>query len=134
MAESSSEPQVKILIVEDDVDNRWVMARLLTGAGYTPLEACDGHEALEIAQRERPALILMDLALPRMDGWEATRRIKADPTLCGIPVLAVTALTTEDDERLARAAGVDEYVIKPVRSAKIRAIVRRYLGGGQRRP
>src|SRR5512139_4143202 len=69
----------KVLIVEDDFDNRFVMARLLTGAGYTALEASDGEEAIEIAQRERPVLILMDLALPRMDGWEATRRIKADP-------------------------------------------------------
>jgi two-component system cell cycle response regulator DivK len=108
------------------------MARMLTGAGYTPLEASDGHEALDIAQRERPAVILMDLALPRMDGWEATRRIKADPQLCAIPVLAVTALTMESDERRARAAGVDEYITKPVRSSKIRAMVRRYVAGGQR--
>lgn len=119
----------KVLIVEDDLDNRWVMARMLTVAGYIPLEAGDGYEALAIAQRERPAVILMDLALPRMDGWEATRRIKADPLLCGIPVLAVTALTLDSDERRAWAAGVAEYVTKPVRSAKIRAMVRRYVGG-----
>jgi two-component system cell cycle response regulator DivK len=123
-----------VLIVEDDLDNRWVMARMLTGAGYIALEAGDGDEALDVAKREQPAVILMDLALPRMDGWEATRRIRADPQLSGIPVLAITALTMESDERRARAAGVDEYLTKPVRSAKIRAMVRRYVGGGQRQP
>jgi two-component system, cell cycle response regulator DivK len=128
VAEKRSSAGRKILIVEDDLDNRWVIARMLTGAGYTPLEASDGHEALEIALREQPALILMDLALPRMDGWEATRRIKAEPSLCDIPVLAVTAMTMDSDERQARAAGVDEYVTKPVRSSRIRAMVRRYLG------
>lgn len=125
MADKSSR---KILIVEDDLDNRWVIARMLSGAGYTPLEASDGQEAVDIALREHPALILMDLALPRMDGWEATRRIKAEPSLCNIPVLAVTAMTMDSDERQARAAGVDEYITKPVRSARIRAMVRRYLG------
>ena len=123
-----------MLIVEDDLDNRWVMARMLTGAGYIALEAGDGDEALDVAKREQPAVILMDLALPRMDGWEATRRIRADPQLSDIPVLAITALTMESDERRARAAGVDEYLTKPVRSAKIRAMVRRYVGGGQRQP
>jgi len=123
-----------VLIVEDDLDNRWVMARMLTGAGYIALEAGDGDEALDVAKREQPAVILMDLALPRMDGWEATRRIRADPQLSDIPVLAITALTMESDERRARAAGVDEYLTKPVRSAKIRAMVRRYVGGGQRQP
>lgn len=129
MAQGRSGTGPKVLIVEDDLDNRWVMARMLTGAGYTPLEASDGQEALEIARRELPALILMDLALPRMDGWEATRRIKADPLLCSIPVLAVTALTMDSDKQRARAAGVDEYVIKPVRSSKIRDMVRRYVRG-----
>lgn len=129
MAERRIGTGQKVLVVEDDLDNRWVTVRMLTGAGYTPLEAGDGYEAIEIAKREKPALILMDLALPRLDGWEATRRIKADPTLRSIPVLALTALAMDGDEQRARAAGVDEYVTKPVRSSKIRAMIRRYLGG-----
>ncbi len=128
MAERRIGTGQKVLVVEDDLDNRWVMVRLLTGAGYTALEASDGQEAVEIARREHPALIMMDLALPRLDGWEATRQIKSDPGLATIPILAVTAMTSDRDEQRARAAGVDEYVTKPVRSSRIRAMVRRYVG------
>ena len=99
MAERRSGTGQKVLVVEDDLDNRWVMVRLLTGAGYTALEASDGQEAVDMARREHPALIMMDLALPRMDGWEATRQIKSDPALSTIPILAVTALTTDHDEQ-----------------------------------
>jgi two-component system cell cycle response regulator DivK len=119
----------KILVVEDDLDNRWIMVRLLSAAGYDTIEAEDGQAALDQARSERPDLILMDLALPRLDGWEATRRLKADPGLRHIPVVALTAFAMMGDERRAREAGCDGYITKPVRSAVIRDTVRRYVGG-----
>jgi len=118
----------KVLVVEDDIDNRWVVSRLLSIAGYTIIEAEDGQQALEKARAEKPDLILMDLALPRLDGWEATRRLKADPELRHIPVLALTAFALEGDEQKARAAGCDAYITKPVRSVTIREMVRKYAG------
>lgn len=127
-AEARPAPK-KVLLVEDDTDNRWVVARLLSVAGYAIVEAEDGQQAIEKAREEKPDLILMDLALPRLDGWEATRRLKADPELRHIPVLALTAFAMEGDEEKARAAGCDDYITKPVRSVTIRDMVRKYAGG-----
>jgi two-component system cell cycle response regulator DivK len=118
----------KVPVVEDDLDNRWIMVRLLNAAGYDVIEAEDGHQALERARAEKPDLILMDLALPRLDGWEATRRLKADAHLRHIPVLALTAFAMTGDEERAREAGCEGYITKPVRSAMIRDMVRRYVG------
>jgi two-component system cell cycle response regulator DivK len=80
-------------------------------------------------QVEHPDLILMDLALPRLDGWEATRRLKKDPQTCRIPVVALTAVAMRGDEEQARAAGCDDYLSKPARPATIRAMVKKYIGG-----
>jgi len=118
----------KLLVVEDDPDNRWVLVRTLERDGYTVLQAVDGREAIEVAKAEKPDLVLMDLALPNVDGWEATRRLKADPDLHHIPVLALTAFAMQGDAEKARAAGCDDYITKPVRSAQIRDIVRKYVG------
>ncbi|HVN84048.1 MAG TPA: response regulator [Candidatus Binatia bacterium] len=122
----SGQPK-RILVVEDDADNRRIVTKVLSVEGYTVVEATDGYEAIAKTQAERPDLILMDLALPNMDGWEATRRIKADPELKHIPVIALTAFAMRGDEEQARAAGCDDYVPKPARPMVIRAIVKKYL-------
>jgi len=119
----------KILVVEDDADNRRIVAKVLSVAGYEIVEATDGIEALAIARSVRPHLIIMDLALPNMDGWEATRQLKRDPITRNIPVVALTAVAMRGDEEQARAAGCDDYMPKPARPAAIREIVKKYTGG-----
>ncbi len=120
----------KILVVEDDTDNRRIVAKVLSVEGYEVVEATDGVQALSRVQAERPDLIIMDLALPNMDGWEATRRLKADPETRGIPVVAITAFAMRGDEEQARAAGCDDYIPKPTRPVAIREVVRKHTGGG----
>lgn len=119
----------RILVVEDDPDNRRIVAKVLSVEGYHVIEATDGIEALVQARAERPDLILMDLALPNVDGWEATRRLKSDPETRSIPVVALTAVAMRGDEEQARAAGCDDYLPKPARPAAIRAVVKKYTGG-----
>jgi two-component system cell cycle response regulator DivK len=119
----------RILVVEDDPDNRRIVAKVLSVEGYGVIEATDGIEALAQARAERPDLILMDLALPNVDGWEATRRLKSDPETRSIPVVALTAVAMRGDEEQARAAGCDDYLPKPARPAAIRAVVKKYAGG-----
>jgi len=119
----------KILVVEDDPDNRRIVAKVLSVEGYHVVEATDGIEALAQARAERPDLILMDLALPNMDGWEATRQLKGNAETRAIPVVALTAVAMRGDEEQARAAGCDDYLPKPARPAAIRAVVKKYTGG-----
>lgn len=119
----------KILVVEDDIDNRRIVAKVLSVVGYQVIEATDGVEALSQARAERPDLILMDLALPNLNGWEATRRLKGNDETRSIPVVALTAVAMRGDEEQARAAGCDDYLSKPARPAAIRALVRKYTGG-----
>jgi two-component system cell cycle response regulator DivK len=119
----------KILVVEDDTDNRRIVAKVLSVEGYRVIEATDGVEALSQARREHPDLILMDLALPNIDGWEATRQLKGDPQTRSIPVVALTAVAMRGDEEQARAAGCDDYLPKPARPVAIRAMVKKYTGG-----
>ena len=102
-----------ILVVEDQEDNRQILRDLLGSAGFRMIEAHDGEEALTVARSERPNLILMDIQLPILDGYEATRSIKRDPELKHIPVIAVTSYALSGDEERARAAGCDGYVAKP---------------------
>ena len=104
---------MRILIIEDTEDNRTILRDLFESVGYTVLEATNGEEGIASAERERPDIILMDIQLPVLDGYEATRRIKAIPALSGIPIIAVTSHALSDDERKARAAGCDDYVAKP---------------------
>jgi two-component system, cell cycle response regulator DivK len=118
-----------ILIVEDDTDNRRIVIKVLSVDGYRVIEATDGFEALEQARAQQPDLILMDLALPHLDGWEATRRLKSDPTTQSIPVVALTAVAMRGDEEQARAAGCDDYIPKPARPVAIRQVVRKHIGG-----
>jgi len=119
----------RILIVEDQEDNRSILRDLLTAAGYELIEATNGAQGVELAQRERPDLILMDIQLPIVDGYEATRRIKANAELKRIPIIAVTSYALSGDEAKARAAGCDGYVTKPFSPRQLLAKVREYLPG-----
>ena len=104
----------KILLVEDDRTNREMLARYLTLLGYGIVLALDGAEAVRLAQTEQPDLILMDMRLPVMDGWEATRRIKAGTMTRTIPVMALTAYAMDDERRRCLEAGCDAYETKPL--------------------
>lgn len=117
----------RILMVEDTEDNRQILRDLFAGTEYELLEAADGATGLAMAQAHRPDLILMDIQLPVLDGYETTRRIKADPALRGIPVIAVTSYALSDDERKARAAGCDAYIAKPFSPRLLLAKVREFL-------
>src|SRR5467141_4645989 len=117
----------RILVVEDQEDNRRILRDLLTSAGYEIIQAENGEEALAAAARERPDLILMDIQLPVLDGYEATRRIKADPALRAIPVIAVTSYALSGEEDKARAAGCDAYVTKPFSPRALLAKIREYV-------
>jgi two-component system cell cycle response regulator DivK len=120
----------RILVVEDQEDNRAILRDLLGAAGYLYLEAVTGAEGVTAAERERPDLILMDIQLPVVDGYEATRRIKANPALAGIPVIAVTSYALSGDEAKARAAGCDDYVTKPFSPRELLAKLRGFLRDG----
>lgn len=104
----------KILLVEDNEMNRDMLSRRLERKGHEVLIAVDGQAGVDMASSVSPDIILMDLSLPVMDGWEATRRIKADPATQGIPVIALTAHAMSGDEGKAREAGCDDYDTKPV--------------------
>jgi two-component system cell cycle response regulator DivK len=120
----------RILIVEDQEDNRAILRDLLSQAGYDLIEATDGGEGVDLAHKERPDLILMDIQLPVLDGYEATRRIKADAQLQAIPIIAVTSYALSGDEAKARAAGCDGYVTKPFSPRQLLAKVRQYMPSG----
>lgn len=117
-----------ILIVEDDVMMQKMSLKILRSRGYTCALAPNGREAVDLAGRIRPALILMDLSLPEMNGWEATRRLKADPELSSIPVVAITAHAMVGDRETALAAGCSECLTKPYELSDLLAIVERYIG------
>lgn len=117
----------RILIVEDNPQNRYLMSFLLEQQGYELLVAEDGAVALEMLESEVPDLILMDMQLPRIDGYEATRRIKADGRFRSIPLVALTAHSMERDEERARDAGCDEFVTKPVDADGLLALVANLL-------
>ena len=116
----------KVLIVEDVDLNRDLVVQLLEDQ-YQVIEAVNGQEGLEVAERERPDLILMDLSLPVMDGWEATRKLKAHGELRSIPVIALTAHAMVGDEEKARAAGCDDYLVKPLDEGELLAKLTRHL-------
>ena len=117
----------RILVVEDQPDNRQIIRDMLAGTDYEIIEAEDGEQALEAIAKQRPDLILMDIQLPIMDGYTATRKIKADPTLRSIPVIAVTSYALSGEEKKAREAGCDDYVPKPFSPRQLLAKIRNYL-------
>jgi len=117
----------KILVVDDAEFNRDLIVQLLVD-DYQILEAVDGQDGLNKAAAERPDLILMDLGMPVMDGWEATRRIKANPDLKHIPIIAVTSHAMVGDEIQAREAGCDDYIPKPVDENVLLKKVKKFIG------
>ena len=116
----------KVLVVEDVDFNRELIVQLLEDK-YHVIEAVNGQQGVELADRERPDLILMDLSLPVMDGWEATRRLKANDDLRSIPVIALTAHAMVGDEGKALAAGCDDYLVKPLDEDELMARIAKYL-------
>jgi two-component system cell cycle response regulator DivK len=117
----------RILVVEDHETNRRILRDLLTSAGYELIEAITGEEAVALASTYRPDLILMDIQLPGLDGYEATRRIKEIPALHHIPIIAVTSYTLSGDEQQALEAGCDAYVCKPFSPKAVLAKIREHL-------
>jgi len=117
----------RILVVEDQPDNRQIIRDMLADTGYEIAEAENGEEALAAIAKARPDLILMDIQLPIMDGYAATRRIKTDPALKSIPIIAVTSYALSGEEKKAREAGCDDYVPKPYSPRQLLAKIRQYL-------
>lgn len=120
----------RILVIEDQEDNRAILRDLLTAAGYALIEAVNGAEGVAKAEAEKPDLILMDIQMPVMDGYEATRHIKAIPSLARIPVIAVTSYALSGDEAKTREAGCDGYVAKPYSPRQMLATIRGFLEKG----
>jgi two-component system cell cycle response regulator DivK len=118
----------RILVVEDQEDNRRIIRDMLSTTDYELTEAKDGEQALAAVAKQRPDLILMDIQLPGIDGYEATRRIKSDPSLNSIPIIAVTSYALSGEEQKARAAGCDDYVAKPYSPRQLLAKIRQHLG------
>ncbi|HKQ50953.1 MAG TPA: response regulator [Pyrinomonadaceae bacterium] len=116
-----------VMVVEDFEDNRFMMRRLLEMSGYRVLEAVNGEEAVELAHKERPQLILMDLSLPQLDGLAATRRIRQHPDMRDVPIVAVSAHDTADFHADALAAGCNDYVTKPIDFDQLEALLKRLL-------
>jgi len=117
----------RILVVEDNQDNMTLISDILISLRYTVLQAVDGEQGIAMAVSERPDLILMDLSLPRVDGWTATRQIKADPALEDIPIIALTAHAMIGDRERALAAGCDDYVSKPINFRELASVLARHL-------
>jgi len=117
----------RILVIEDTENNRRILNDLLTNAGFEVLEAVDGEKGVAMAAETRPDLILMDIQLPIVDGYEVTRRIKANPDLRHIPIIAVTSYALSGDDAKAMAAGCDGYFAKPFSPRVILAKVREFL-------
>ena len=118
----------RILVVEDQEDLRGMLRTLLTGSGYEMIEAADGKAGVAQAKTERPDLILMDIQMPVLDGYDATRQIKANPNLKSTPIIAVSSFAMKGDEEKARASGCDHYVTKPYSPVQLLRLIRGYLG------
>ena len=129
---SSNGNSPTILLVEDNEDNRRIYVTILAHAGYRVLEAVDGEAALSVARAELPDMILMDVSIPKIDGWEATRRLKADPATSGIPIVALTAHALASDREKAMDVGCDGYIPKPAEPRLILAEVERRVGPASR--
>ncbi len=122
---------MKILYVEDNEDNVYVVKNRLTRAGFSVLIATDGAQGVVVATAEQPDLILMDLSLPVIDGWEATRQLKAAPETRHIPVVALTAHAMSGDREKALAAGCDDFDTKPVEISRLLEKIRALLPKGE---
>ena len=119
--------QPVILSAEDNPSNRRIIRDLFGSAGYAVIEARNGRDAVDLARRERPDLVLMDIQLPQVSGYDAARAMKTDPELRGIPIVAVTSYAFRGDDRKAIEAGCDEYVSKPFHPRALLELVERLL-------
>ena len=119
----------KILLIEDNEANRDALSRHLKRRGYEVVMAVDGQQGIALARSEAPALILMDMSLPVLDGWEATRQLKADPQTSAIPIIALTAHARAGDRAKALEAGCDDYDTKPVEVPRLLAKIQALLAG-----
>jgi two-component system cell cycle response regulator DivK len=117
----------RILVVEDQEDNRRILRDLLASVGYEIIEAVTGEQGIALAEAQRPDLILMDIQLPGVDGYEATRRIKANDALRHIPIIAVTSYALSGDDTKALEAGCDAYIAKPYSPRELLAKIRQYV-------
>ena len=120
----------KLLYVEDNEMNRDMLSRRLQRRGYEVVTAVDGESGLALTRSDAPALVLMDMSLPGIDGWEATRQLKADPATRAIPVIALTAHAMAGDREKALAAGCDDFDIKPIELDRLLGKIERLLGAG----
>lgn len=117
-----------VLLVEDNEDNLVIYCTILRHAGYSVLEARDGQAGVDSARANQPAIILMDVSIPVIDGWEATRRLKADPATAGIPIIALTAHALATDQQKAVDAGCDGYIAKPAEPRVVLSEVQKRIG------
>lgn len=123
-----SATNTSVLLVEDNEDNLVIYSTILRHSGFKVLEARDGQAGIDTARKEHPGLILMDVSIPIIDGWEATRQLKADPDTASIPIIALTAHALASDQQKAAEAGCDGYIAKPAEPRVVLAAVQRYLG------
>ncbi len=123
-----------ILVVEDNLDNMKLIVEILTSLNYEAITASDGEQGIEVAQAERPDAILLDLSLPRMDGWTAARQLKAHPELKTIPVIALTAHALIGDRERALEAGCDDYLSKPIMIRELASKLAKYVSGDGENP
>jgi CheY-like chemotaxis protein len=121
----------KVLLVEDNEMNRDMLSRRLARRGFEVVLAVDGKQGVDAARREKPDIILMDLSLPVMDGWEATRRVKSDDATRGVPVIGLTARAMSGDREKAMEAGCDDYDTKPVELDRLIGKIERLLGAAK---
>jgi CheY-like chemotaxis protein len=128
--ESSAPSGRTILLVEDNEDNRIIYSTVLRHLGYTVIEAGDGKQAVALARSEHPDIILMDISIPVIDGWEATKILRADPSTKAIPIIALTAHALADDRERAAKVGFTSYLAKPVEPRTVVAEVQRWIGSG----
>lgn len=124
---ASDTPVATIMVVDDDEDIRYMMRVLLEDDGYRVLEAENGQRALEIAQSGDPDIILMDLSMPVLDGFTASRRLREQSKLCDVPIIAITAYDTPEHRTNASAAGINEYLTKPVDFVKLDKLLDQFL-------
>jgi two-component system cell cycle response regulator DivK len=118
-----------VLLVEDNEDNRTIYSTMLRHLGYQVIEAVDGVQAIALARSEHPDVILMDISIPGIDGWEATRILRGDPSTQAIPIIALTAHALSDDRERAAEVGFSSYLAKPIEPNAVVAEVRRLIGG-----
>ena len=118
----------RILVIEDNPDNMVLIADVLSSLNYDVLQATDGQRGVEMVDEERPDLVLMDLSLPKMDGWTATRKLKSETDLKTIPIIALTAHAMVGDRERAMEAGCDGYVSKPINIQELAAKLKKFLG------